>query len=174
MPRTIDVLLTQDVLKLGDMGDIVTVKPGFARNYLLPEGKAIPAGRAAKRQVEVLREQARKNDLEREGRAAVLKKTLDGKVVEIPAKVAHDDHLFASVGVRDIVRKLAADGMTIDPRQVHMHEVFKRLGRYEVMVKLHRSVECTITVVVTNADPQGEELDKALAATAGDVPAVAE
>lgn len=173
MSKTIEVLLTQDVLKLGDMGDIVSVKAGFARNYLLPEGKAIPASRAAKRQVEVLREQARKNDLEREGRAAVLKNQLEGKVIEIPAKVAHDDYLFGSVGVRDIIRKLATQDIVVDPRQVHLHEVFKRLGRYEVLIKLHHTVECTIVVVVSNADPQGEELDKTLAA-AGEAQADAE
>jgi large subunit ribosomal protein L9 len=163
MAKTLDVLLTKPVMKLGSMGDIVAVKPGYARNYLLPQGLAIMANRAAKRQVEVLQEQARKLSLEQEGQAAALKKELDGVSIQIAAKVAHDTVLFGSVGIRDIVKALAASGITIDQRQVHLHESFKKLGRYPVMVKLHSNVEATITVEVISDNPDGPGLDETLA-----------
>ena len=163
MPKTIEVLLTKPVLKLGSMGDIVAVKPGYARNYLLHQGLAVPASGAAKRQVEVLREKARQLEMENEGRAAVLKKELDGISVQIAAKVAHDNVLFGSVGIRDIVRSLESNGVQIDPRQVHLHESFKNLGKYEVLIKLHANVESTITVEVVNDNPDGPGLDETLA-----------
>lgn len=172
MAKTIEVLLTKPVLKLGSMGDIVAVKPGYARNYLLPQGLAMAASGAAKRQVEVLQEQARKLAMEQEGQAAALKKELDGVAIQIAAKVAHDDVLFGSVGIRDIVKSLSASGMNVDQRQVHLHESFKKLGKYEVLVKLHSNVEATITVEVVNDNPDGPGLDEALAAqTKDDQPA---
>ncbi len=162
MASTTEVLLTSNVLKLGSMGDIVRVKAGYARNFLFPQGKAIPASAAARRQIEVLQERARKADMEAQGQALALKKDLDGLAVQIPAKVAHGTHLFGSVGIREIVAKLAERNMTVDPRQVHLHENFKELGRYEVLVKLHSEVEATITVEVVDADPTGKSLDEAI------------
>ena len=163
MAKTVEVLLTRPVLKLGSMGDIVAVKPGYARNYLLPQGLAIPASGAAKRQVEVLQEQARQLEMEQEGKAAVLKKELDGMSIQIAAKVAHDDVLFGSVGIRDIVKALAGNGVELDPRQVHLHESFKKTGRYQVLIKLHANVDSTITVEVVNDNPEGPGLDETLA-----------
>jgi len=166
MAHTIEVLLVDDVLKLGNMGDIVRVKSGYARNCLLPQGRAILASAAAKRQVEVLQAKAAANETNRAVKAQALKKELDGFSVQIAAKVAHDRHLFGSVGIRDIVRALSAGGFDIDQRQVHLHENFKELGTYEVLIKLHTEVEATITVEVVDADPQGKALDEVLEETA--------
>jgi len=163
MPKTIEVLLTRPVIKLGSMGDIVAVKPGYARNYLLPQGLAVPASGAAKRQVEVLQEQARKHEVENEGKAAALKKELDGISLQIAAKVAHDDVLFGSVGIRDIVGSLESNGVALDSRQVHHHENFKKLGTYEVLIKLHANVEATIKVEVVDDNPEGPGLDATIA-----------
>jgi len=160
--KNIDVLLTSDVLKLGNMGDIVAVKAGYARNYLLPEGLAVPAGSAAKRQVEGLRARAQEVDAERGKQASTLKQRLDGTTVRVAARVAHDDMLFGSVGVRDIVDALAEKDIAVDPRQVHLHQSFKHLGRYEVTIALHRDVEATITLEVVNADPNAPSLDEVL------------
>lgn len=165
MPRNIDVILVQDVLKLGNMGDLVAVKPGYARNFLLPHGLAIHADRAAKRQVEILRERAKANEVVRLGKAKEVGKKLAGKTFRIAAKVAHDDVLFGSIGIRDIVRILAVDGYTVDQRQVHLHQNFKRLGRYEVEIGLHAEVPVTILLEIADADPNGRKLDEILAAT---------
>jgi large subunit ribosomal protein L9 len=161
--KNLEVLLTENVVKLGDMGDVVAVKAGYARNCLLPQGLAIMADAATKRQVDVLREQAAKHETEREKQATVIKAKLHGYRISIAAKVAHDDVLFGSVGTRDVVRALEQGGFVVDPRQVHMHENLKRVGEYEVTVQLHRSVEAVIKVAVLNADPQGSTMDEALA-----------
>jgi large subunit ribosomal protein L9 len=174
MPRNTDVILIQDVLKLGNMGDLVAVKPGYARNFLLPQGLAIHADRAAKRQVEILRERAKANEVVRLGQAKELSKKLNGKTLRIAAKVAHDDVLFGSVGIRDIVRVLAVDGYTVDQRQVHLHQNIKRLGRYEVEVSLHAEVPVKIVLEVADADPNGRKLDEILAATAAQSEAAAD
>ena len=91
MARRKEVLLVKDVLKLGNMGDMVRVSPGYARNYLFPYGIAIPADGAAKRQIDVLREKAAKSEAEREVKALALKKTMEGMSIQIAARVAHDD-----------------------------------------------------------------------------------
>lgn len=168
MAKTIELLLTADVLKLGNMGDVVKVKPGYARNFLLPYGKAIVASGAAKRQIEVLREKAAAASAEREGQALAEKKKIDGLTIEIKAKVSHDTHLFGSVGTRDIVAALADKGYTFDSKQVHVHESFKKLGSYEVVLKLFKTVEATIKVNVIDADPEGQKLQEVLAAADGD------
>ncbi|MDA3962112.1 MAG: 50S ribosomal protein L9 [Planctomycetota bacterium] len=162
MAKTIDVLLTKPVMKLGTMGEVVSVKAGYARNYLLPQGFAILADGAAKRQIEVLQQQAKQLAQKHEAQAAVLKKELDGISLQIAAKVAHDNVLFGSVGIRDIVKALAANDVKVDPRQVHLHENFKNLGSYEVTVRLHSNVEATIKVQVVNDNPDGVGLDEAL------------
>ena len=166
MPRNTDVILVQDVLKLGNMGDLVAVKPGYARNFLLPHGLAIHANRAAKRQVEILRERAKANEVVRLGKAKELGKKLAGTTIRIAAKVAHDDVLFGSVGIRDIVRALAVEGYAVDQRQVHLHQNIKRLGRYEVEISLHAEVPVQILLEIADADPNGRKLDEILAASA--------
>ena len=128
MGRPVEVLLKDNILKLGSMGDIVKVKPGYARNYLLPQGKAVLASSAAKRQVEVLRERAAAAEQVAIKDAEGLKKELNGLTVEIAARVAHDTTLFGSVGARDIVEAVAKSGIKLLPNQVHVHENFKQLG----------------------------------------------
>lgn len=174
MPRNLEILLTDDVFKLGDMGDIVAVKPGYARNYLLPRKKAILADRAAKRQVDKLQAQARVRDAERQGKAQGLKAKIDGLTIRILAKVAHDDVLFGGIGVRDIVRKLAEQGLDLDPRMLHMHESIKRLGVYKVPVRLHKSIESSLTIEVGSIDPTGKSMDEIIREANGETAPAAE
>ena len=166
MAKKQEVLLVADVLKLGNMGDLVKVAPGYARNYLYPHGMAIPASRAQKRQVEVLREKAQKNELEREGQAKALQTKMLGVVVQLAGKVAHDDELFGSLGAKELVAALAKKGFAIDQKQVHMHDKMRRLGRYEVEVRLHKNVPVTVKVEVVSSDPNAPSLDDTLAAIA--------
>ncbi len=166
MAKRTEVLLVQDVLKLGNMGDIVRVPPGYARNYLYPYAMAIPASGAAKRQIEVLREKAAKSEAEREAKANVQKKTVDGMTIQIAARVAHETELFGSIGAKEIVAALAAKGVKLDTKQVHVHDKFRRLGRYAVEVRLHKNVPATINVEVVNSDPNAPSLDETLAQVA--------
>ena len=165
MGKNVDVLLKEDVLKLGSMGDIVSVRPGYARNFLIPYGHAIPASQAAKRQIELLREQAQKRQAELEGQALSQKKKIDGLSVQIAAKVSTGTALFGSVGTREIVAALAKSGYNIDPKQVHLHESFKSLGKYSVVIRLFKEVDATIEVEVVDADPQGTTMEEVIAST---------
>ncbi len=164
MARRKEVLLVKDVLKLGNMGDIVRVSPGFARNYLYPFGMAVPAGTAAKRQIDVLREKAAKSESEREVKATALKKSMEGMSIQIAARVAHDTELFGSIGTKDIVTALAKAGIEVDGKQVHLHDKLKRLGTYSVDVRLHKNVPVTIKLEIVNSDPNAPTLDEAMAA----------
>jgi large subunit ribosomal protein L9 len=166
MAKRKEVLLVQDVLKLGNMGDIVRVSPGYARNYLFPYAMAIPAGAAAKRQIEVLREKAAKSEAEREARALGMKKGMEGMSIQIAARVAHDTELFGSIGTREIVAALAKSGIEVDPKQVHLHDKLKRLGIYNVEVRLHKTVPVNIKLEIVNSDPNAPALSEALAAAA--------
>ena len=114
MAKRKEVLLVKDVLKLGNMGDVVRVSPGFARNYLYPFGMAVPAEGAAKRQIEVLREKAAKSEIEREGKAHGLKKSMEGMTIQVAARVAHELELFGSIVSKEIVTVLAKRGIELD------------------------------------------------------------
>lgn len=166
MARRKEVLLVKDVLKLGNMGDLVRVSPGYARNYLFPYGFAIAADGAAKRQIDVLREKAAKSDAEREQKAIALKKTIEGMTVQIAARVSHDDELFGSIGTKDLVAALAKSGVEVDGKQVHLHEKLKKLGKHQIELKLHRNVSVAVTLEIVNSDPNAPSLAEAMAAAA--------
>lgn len=164
MARKQEVLLVGDVLKLGNMGDIIKVAPGYARNYLYPHALAIPASAAAKRQVEVLREKAAKNETDREAQANLLKKSVEGMTVQIPARVATGIDLFGAIGTKEIVTALAKAGVKVDGKQVHLVDRIRRLGAYPIEVRLHKNVLTTVKVEVVNSDPNAPSLADALAA----------
>lgn len=166
MAKRTEVLLVQDVLKLGSMGDVVRVAPGYARNFLYPYGLAVQAGGAAKRQIEVLREKAAKNEVEREAKAQAQAKTVNGVTVQVQARVAQDDELFGSVGTKEIVQALAKAGVQVDGKQVHLTDRIRKLGRYVIEVSLHRNVKVTINLEVLNSDPNAPSLSETLAAVA--------
>ncbi len=171
MARRKEVLLVKDVLKLGNMGDLVRVSPGYARNYLFPYGFAIPADGAAKRQIDVLREKAAKSDAEREVKANAQKKTMEGMSVQIAARVSHDDVLFGSIGTKEIVAALAKSGVEVDGKQIHLHEKLKKLGKHQVELKLHKNVAVAVTVEIVNSDPNAPTLAETMAAVSAEKPA---
>ena len=164
MAKKQDILLIEDVLKLGNMGDVVKVAPGYARNYLFTHSLAKPASGAAKRQIDVLREKAAKNEGEREVTALAQKKSFEGLTVQVPARVAHEIELFGSIGTKEIVAALAKSGIDVDGKQIHLAEKIHRLGAYQVEVKLHKKVSVTVKVEVVNSDPNAASLTETLAA----------
>lgn len=166
MAKRQEILLTQDVLKLGNMGDIVKVSPGYARNYLFPYEVAIPVGVAHKRQIEVLRESAAKAEVAREAKANLQKKSLEGMTIQVSARVAHDNELFGSVGTKDIVAALAKQGVTVDGKQVHLTDKLKKLGRYKLELRLHKNVGVELGLEIVNSDPNAVPLDEVIAAAA--------
>ena len=166
MARRKDVLLVQDVLKLGNMGDVVRVSPGYARNYLFPYGMAIAADGAHKRQIDVLREKAAKSEAEREVKAKVQAKTMQGVSIQIAARVSHDNELFGSIGTKEIVAALAKSGVEVDGKQVHLNDKLKKLGKYQIDVRLHKNVAVEVTLEIVNSDPNAPTLAETMAAAA--------
>lgn len=164
MARRKDVLLVQDVLKLGNMGDVVRVSPGYARNYLFPYALAIPTDAAHKRQIDVLREKAAKSEAEREVKARAQAKTMQGISIQIAARVSHDNELFGSIGTKEIVAALAKSGVEVDGKQIHLHDKLKKLGKYQIDVRLHKNVAVEVTLEIVNSDPNAPSLAETLAA----------
>jgi len=147
----VQVILREDVDSLGHAGDLVRVKPGFARNFLIPQGKAIAATEASKRELEhqkrVIAEKIRR---ERELLEAERKK-YDGVVVEIAAQAGEEGKLFGSVTSAQIAETLAGRGLEIDRRRLDLAEPIKSLGDHDVVVRLHRDVTATLKVKVVAA-----------------------
>jgi large subunit ribosomal protein L9 len=142
------IILTKDVDSLGSAGDLVRVKPGYGRNYLLPRGLALLATAANIRQLEHHRReiaaQQAKVRAEHEAQAALLKEA----VVSIPRKVGAEDKLFGSVSTKDIAAALAAQNVVIDRKLIKLSEPIKAVGEHEVEVRFSADVSVTIKVQV--------------------------
>ncbi len=147
----VEVILREDVPKLGQAGEVVRVKPGYARNYLIPQGKAIVATKAKVHELEhhkrVIAEKVARElkDL----RAA--KDRLEGLQLEVQAQAGEEGKLFGSVTSVQIAELLAEKGMEVDRRKIELPEPIKELGDHSVPVKLHREVVAKIRVSVVAA-----------------------
>ena len=144
-----ELILLQKVTNLGVLGDKVNVKPGYGRNYLVPQGKAVPATDANVAEFEAKRAEyeakAKAVHDEAEGRAA----KLEGASVTITANAATEGKLFGSVGPRDIADAFTAAGLPLEKSEVIMGEgALRNVGEYEIVVKLHADVQTTVKVVV--------------------------
>ena len=144
-----ELILLQKVTNLGVLGDKVNVKPGYGRNYLVPQGKAVPVTAANVAEFEAKRAEyeakAKAVHDEAEGRAA----KLEGASVTITANAATEGKLFGSVGPRDIADAFTAAGLPLEKSEVIMGEgALRNVGEYEIVVKLHADVQTTVKVVV--------------------------
>jgi large subunit ribosomal protein L9 len=145
------VILLDDLTGVGAKGATVNVKPGFARNYLLPRRLAIPAGTRAGN---LYQELERQNQIQQEklvaaARAAAAK--LEGVEVNVPAQANEEDTLFGSVTSADVADALARSGHTIDKRMIELEDHIKQLGRYDVAVRFGAGVTATVKVWVVRA-----------------------
>ena len=142
------LILQEDVEKLGHRGQIVEVAEGYARNYLLPRKLAMPVSKGNLKQVEqVKRALAKREATEREG-AQKQAELLGGLVVELARKAGENDQMFGSVTAADISESLAAQGYTVDKRKIVLADPIKTVGEYDVPVKLHREVGANVKVKV--------------------------
>ncbi len=146
---TMEVILREDVAHLGRIGEIVKVKNGYARNYLIPHGKAYPATKGNKRQVEF--EDARRvKRLELEkGEAEAFAARLADVTLAFTAKTGDGDRLFGSITTADIADKLAEAGHQVDRRHIELHEPIKVIGEHRIGIRLHMDVKPEIVVTVT-------------------------
>jgi large subunit ribosomal protein L9 len=145
------VILKQDVPKLGNAGDIVRVAPGYGRNYLIPRGLAVPATAGSVSQVEHqtrIAESIRRKQL---SGAEALAEQIEGTAVSIRREAGEDDKLFGSVTNRDIAEALAAEGIEVDRRIIQLEEPIKAIGLFTVPVRLHRDVIAKLRVYVIRA-----------------------
>lgn len=143
-----NVILLESVYKLGDAGDLVTVRPGYARNYLVPQGLALPATRANRAQLEAVLARRARQLSEIKADAERLKELLGEARVEIRVK-AGDGRIYGSVSNRDIAAALeAAHKVEVDRRKIELAEPIKELGEYQVLYRPHSEVEITLNVEV--------------------------
>ena len=143
-----EVILREHVDNLGRRGEIVKVADGYARNYLLPRKMALLATAGNKKVIEREKEKFDVKEAEEQKVAQAMADRIASADVEIARKVGETDALFGSVTNADIAESLAAKGFEMDRRKIQLHEPIKKLGEYEVPVKLHRDVVVTLKVKV--------------------------
>lgn len=155
-----EVVLLERVARLGNVGDVVDVKGGFGRNYLVPQGKALRATEANKKRIETERAVLEKHNAERKAEAEKQSAKLADVVVTVVRQASEDGKLYGSVAVRDVATALAEAGHVIDARLIDLTETIKSLGLYQVTVSLHPDVPVSVKVhVARNADsPIPQEL----------------
>ena len=146
-----NVILLEDLKGVGDKGAIVNVKPGYARNFLLPHRLAIPAGDRAGNLFQELQRQRQAQDDKRVVQAREEAAKLEGVEVNIPAQANEEDTLFGSITNIDIAEALARAGHVVDKRQIELPEHVKQLGRYDVIVRFHSGVSATVKVWVVRS-----------------------
>ena len=147
-----EVILREDIEKLGSRGQVVKVAPGYARNFLLPKRLAVAATEANKKIVEQERQSHLRKEAKLKGEAEDLAKLVNGVSVTITQKAGENDQLFGSVTAKDVADALAAKNFTIDRRKVHLDEPIKQLGEFKVPVRLHKDVTAEVNVVVAKEE----------------------
>ena len=145
------LILIKKVKNLGTLGDLVTVKPGYGRNFLVPGGYAVPATETNKAEFEAKRAEyeAKANTIHAEAEARKAK--LEGASVTIPANASTEGKLYGSVGPRDIAEAFTKAGFPLEKSEVILGEgAFRNVGEFDVLLALHADVETTVKVVVVN------------------------
>ena len=143
-----DIVLLERIDKLGNMGDVVAVRPGYARNFLLPRGKALRATRDNIARFETERAEREESNLERRNAATFLKEKLEGVHVTLIRQAADNLQLYGSVKARDIADGLAAMDFPVDRRMVVLDHPIKTLGLFKVTTQLHPEVSATVVANV--------------------------
>jgi large subunit ribosomal protein L9 len=156
-----EVILKEDVNKLGHRGDVVKVADGYGRNFLLPGKLAIEANAANKAVVEQMKSSSVRKSAKEKTEAEALAKQLAEVELVFERKVGEHDHLFGSVTSGDIAHQLEAKGFTIDRRKISLEEPLKSIGEYHVPVKLHREVTSHVKVTVKGDQPEAEAVPAA-------------
>jgi large subunit ribosomal protein L9 len=151
-----EVILKEDVIKLGHRGDVVKVADGYGRNYLLPGKLAIEANAANKAVIEQMKGSAIRKSAKEKVEAEQLATQLSAVELVFERKVGEHDHLFGSVTSGDIAHELEAKGYKIDRRKISLEDPLKTIGEYHVPVKLHREVTSHVKVTVKGDQPEAE------------------
>jgi large subunit ribosomal protein L9 len=150
------IILLERIEKLGQMGDLVNVKPGYARNYLLPQGKALRANKANMERFESERAQREADNLTQRSEAETEAKKMDGLAVNMVRAASEMGQLFGSVTSRDIAEAITEAGFTIDRSQVVMDRAIKSLGLTETRIRLHAEVSVSVIVNIARSLAEAE------------------
>jgi large subunit ribosomal protein L9 len=160
-----EVILLERVAKLGQMGEVVRVRDGYARNFLLARGKALRATEANKKRFEDGRAQLEARNLEAKGEAAKVAETLDGQSFVLIRQAGESGVLYGSVSNRDIAETLTAGGFSVNKGQIDIAAPIKTLGLHTIAVVLHPEVSAGITINVARSEEQAERQARGEAAT---------
>src|SRR5215510_10674843 len=153
-----EVILLERIGKLGQMGDVVRVKDGFARNFLLPRGKALRATADNKKRFEEMKADLQARNLEMKGEAGKVSSKLDGKTYVVLRQASEAGQLFGSVSTRDIAALLKADGAEVGRSQIVLNAPIKTIGQYKLPLALHPEVEVSITVTVARSADEAQRI----------------
>ena len=167
------IILLERIEKLGQMGDLVNVKPGYARNYLLPQGKALRANNANLDRFESERAQREADNLTKRSEAEAEAKKMDGLAVSLVRAASEMGQLFGSVTSRDIAEAVTEAGFTINRNQVVMDRAIKTLGLTDIKVRMHPEVSVSITVNIARSLAEAETQLKTGVAVTGETKDVA-
>jgi large subunit ribosomal protein L9 len=151
-----EVILLERVEKLGQIGDVVTVKNGFARNYLLPNKKALRANEANKKVFEANRAKIEADNASRKSEAEKASTGVEGKTVQLIRQASNTGQLYGSVSARDIVEALEAEGAKVSKSQIVLKAPIKAIGMHEVKVALHPEVSVSVKVNVARSPEEAE------------------
>ena len=143
-----EVILREDIEKVGHRGDVVKVAPGFARNFLIPKRLAVAATEANKKIVAQERDAWLRKEAKLKGEADDLGKMLSGVNITITQRAGEEGHLFGSVTAKDIAEALERQNYTIDRKKIQLEENIRQVGEYKIPVRLHREVTAEVTVNV--------------------------
>lgn len=163
-----EVILLERIEKLGQMGDLVKVKDGFARNYLLPQHKALRATTANRERFEAERSQLEADNLSRRTEAEAVAEKMEGLTVIMVRQAGDTGQLYGSVNARDIADGVTEAGFTLERRQVAMDRVIKTLGMHPIKVVLHPEVSLTVTANVARSEEEAKLQAEGIDVTATD------
>ena len=155
-----EVILLERVAKLGQMGEVVRVKDGYARNFLLKRGKALRATENNRTKFDGMKAELEANNVKAKGEAGKIAEKVEGHEVVIIRQASESGQLFGSVSVRDIVDALAANGITVSRPQVWLDAPIKSIGRQKVTIAVHPEIEATISVTVARNADEAERIKR--------------
>ena len=155
-----EVILLERVAKLGQMGEVVRVRDGFARNFLLKRGKALRATTDNRAKFEGMKAELEARNLQAKGEASKVAEKIDGRNVVILRQASETGQLFGSVSVRDIIASFQNDGVSISRSQVMLDAPIKTIGKHEIAIAVHLEVEVGVTVTVARSADEAERINR--------------
>jgi len=155
-----DVILLERVAKLGQMGDVVRVRNGFARNFLLPKGKALRASAENRARFDAMKVELEARNLKAKSEAQKVADKIDGQNITVLRQAAETGHLYGSVSSRDIVSMLADKGFKVERSQVDLNTPIKTIGRHKIAIVLHPEIDVSVNLAVARSADEAERVHK--------------